>query len=91
MFRTAISTTVRTSLSQRLIHSTPAAYKTVTEKVSDVADSVSLLPVPICQNSDAYLFQVNKKVGKGLASVIEKGGKVTEAAKEKLGTYVHAS
>ncbi|KAF8807690.1 hypothetical protein BYT27DRAFT_7189780 [Phlegmacium glaucopus] len=60
---------LRTTLSAgpiRTFHSSPAAYKTVAEKVSEVAE------------------KVNKGVGKGLASAIEKGEKATSVAKEKL-------
>jgi hypothetical protein len=33
------------------------------------------------------MFQVNKKVGKGLASAIETGEKATKATKDTLGTF----
>ncbi|KAG5339900.1 hypothetical protein C0989_003047 [Termitomyces sp. Mn162] len=60
--------------SSRAFRSTRPA-KTVTEKVSEVADKV----------------QVNKEVGKRLASAIEKGEKVTQSTKETLGTAASKS
>ncbi|KAF8898339.1 hypothetical protein BD779DRAFT_1483413, partial [Infundibulicybe gibba] len=73
MFRNIISSTrvsaLRTSASaSRSLHSTPVAAKTVTEKVSEVAENV------------------NKSVGRGLASAIETGEKATENTKETLGS-----
>lgn len=34
-------------------------------------------------------MQVNKKVGKGLASAIDAGEKAAEKTKETLGIYIH--
>ncbi|ESK95539.1 f1 atpase assembly protein 11 [Moniliophthora roreri MCA 2997] len=65
MFRTAL-TTISRPAGARALHSTPVAAKTVTEKVSEVADTV------------------NKKVGKGLASAIDKGEHAANATKETL-------
>ncbi|KAH7916499.1 hypothetical protein BJ138DRAFT_1097173 [Hygrophoropsis aurantiaca] len=71
MYRSALTSTSRAfaapSIYTRSIHFSPVAAKSVTEKVSEVADAV------------------NKKVGKGLASAIETGEKVTSTAEEKLG------
>lgn len=42
MFRTSISSVSRTAISsRRCLHSTPVAAKTVTEKVSEVADNIN--------------------------------------------------
>ncbi|GAW08346.1 f1 atpase assembly protein 11 [Lentinula edodes] len=65
LFRTAISRVSATS-SVRAFHASPAAFKTVTEKVSEVAENV------------------NKKLGQGLASAIEKGEDATSSTKESL-------
>ncbi|EEB88358.1 hypothetical protein MPER_13843 [Moniliophthora perniciosa FA553] len=65
MFRTALATVSRPA-GVRALHSTPVAAKTVTEKVSEVADTV------------------NKKVGKGLASAIDKGENAAQSTKETI-------
>ncbi|KZP15253.1 hypothetical protein FIBSPDRAFT_833234 [Athelia psychrophila] len=70
MLRTAFISARSAGLRTRSLHSSPVAYKTVTEKVSEVADNV------------------NKKVGKGLASAIETGEKAAHVTKEKA---AHAS
>ncbi|TFK36783.1 hypothetical protein BDQ12DRAFT_713757 [Crucibulum laeve] len=67
MFRTVITSTARPFVSRRAFSTSPVACKTVTEKVSEVAD------------------KVNKKVGQGLASAIDKGEHATNAAKETIG------
>jgi len=70
----------------RHIHSSPAAYKSVTEKVGEVADKVMhLLPVALWYLT---IEQVNKSVGKGLADAIDKGEKATNAAKDTIGGSV---
>ncbi|PPQ88099.1 hypothetical protein CVT25_014397 [Psilocybe cyanescens] len=67
MFRTTLSsTTSKAAIASRQFHCSPAARKTVTEKVSELAD------------------KVNKGVGAGLASAIDKGEQATNAAKETL-------
>ncbi|KAG7091086.1 hypothetical protein E1B28_010142 [Marasmius oreades] len=70
MFRNAITSVSRPLALQgaRALHSTPVASKTVTEKVSEVAD------------------KVNKSVGKGLASAIDKGENVAQSTKEVMGS-----
>jgi hypothetical protein len=78
--------TVRASLllTTRRLHASPIASKTATEKVSEVADKVcarALFPT----NHDRTGVQVNKSVGKGLASAIETGEQVTEKTKETYG------
>ncbi|KAL6300276.1 hypothetical protein BKA93DRAFT_740836 [Sparassis latifolia] len=70
MIRTALASTCRAAVitPARTFHSSPAAQKTVTEKVGEVAE------------------KVNKTVGRGLASAIEKGEKATEATKHTFGS-----
>ncbi|KAI6045190.1 hypothetical protein EDC04DRAFT_2639007, partial [Pisolithus marmoratus] len=63
------------------------ASKTVTEKVAEVADKVPLCVNHIKSSPLTFpLHQVNKKVGKGLASAIETGERATEKTKETLGS-----
>lgn len=89
MLRAAISNTSRTAFVARshAFHTTPVAAKTVTEKVTEVADKVC---VEAKQQVLEHLprIQVNKSVGRGLASAIDKGEKVTEATKETIGARV---
>jgi hypothetical protein len=94
MIRTAISTSTRTAAlskgATRTIHSTPVASKTVTETVSEVADSVRLT----CRFSSALRLkyeQVNKKVGKGLAEAIETGQRATQTTKQKTSEAFNAA
>lgn len=69
MYRTTIIRAARPlAIQSRTLHSTPVAFKTVTEKAKDMAETV------------------NKKVGQGLASVIDKGEQVTQSAKETVGS-----
>ncbi|KAF8973681.1 hypothetical protein BDZ97DRAFT_1912155 [Flammula alnicola] len=67
-FATRTAVCAPTQLGGRAFHTSPTAHKTVTEKVSEVAD------------------KVNKSVGKGLASAIDKGEKATHATKDTLGS-----
>lgn len=86
MLRNALSASRSTTISlrSRSLHSTPVAYKTVTEKVSEVADTVSFpIYIPFLVHTLTSVTKVNKKVGKGLASAIESGQEVTEKTKEK--------
>ncbi|KAG1777374.1 hypothetical protein EV702DRAFT_1268400 [Suillus placidus] len=79
MFRNVITSNARvcTVSYTRSIHATPAA-STVTEKVSEMANKVYIT---------AHLFVlVNKKVGQGLASVIETGEKAAGKTKKALGS-----
>ena len=41
------------------------------------------------RSPDPEVSKVNKSVGKGLASAIEKGEKATEVTKDNLGEYMH--
>ncbi|KAJ3796447.1 hypothetical protein GGU11DRAFT_685790 [Lentinula aff. detonsa] len=66
LLRTTISRVSATS-SVRAFHASPTASKTITEKVSEVADNV------------------NKKLGKGLASAIDKGEQATASTQDSLG------
>ncbi|KAJ3860126.1 hypothetical protein EV359DRAFT_49733 [Lentinula novae-zelandiae] len=72
LFRTAISRVSATS-SLRAFHASPAASKTVTEKVSEMAENV------------------NKKLGQGLASAIEKGEDATSSTKESLRAFFRSA
>lgn len=90
MFRTAFtSTNIRVALlssSRRAVHSSPVAGKTTKEKVVEVADKVrSLAYIIVIGFHNAGSSQVNKSVGRGLASAIETGEHVTEVTKETLG------
>ncbi|KAJ7293779.1 hypothetical protein C8J57DRAFT_1041895 [Mycena rebaudengoi] len=57
------------AIHSRAFHSSPAARKTVTEKVAEVADTV------------------NKKLGKGLASAIDKGEAAADATKSTMSMF----
>ncbi|PCH33248.1 hypothetical protein WOLCODRAFT_93180 [Wolfiporia cocos MD-104 SS10] len=73
MLRTAFASTAPAVRgSTRAFHGTPAAAKSATETVKEVAD------------------KVNKSVGRGLASAIEKGEEATEASKETLRRWSRA-
>ncbi|KAJ3751008.1 hypothetical protein DFH05DRAFT_1519165 [Lentinula detonsa] len=65
LLRTTISRVSATS-SVRAFHASPTASKTITEKVSEVADNM------------------NKKLGKGLASAIDKGEQATASTQDSL-------
>lgn len=79
------------STSLRSFHASPLAAKSATEKVKEVADNVRRPTYrPVEWNPDV-LSQVNKSVGRGLASAIEKGEEVSEATKETVGTSHQAS
>ena len=82
MLRTAFTNARTAGLHTRSLHSSPVAYKTITEKVSEVADTVSAYVSPLVPLL-LTTFQVNKKVGQGLASAIDAGEKATNATKEK--------
>lgn len=85
MLRTAFATIPR---NVRAIHASPAAYKTLTEKVSEVADTVGRgAKQALLLSAHTENEQVNKKVGQGLASAIETGEQATEATKEAVGEY----
>ncbi|KAG8831284.1 hypothetical protein FRC17_003362 [Serendipita sp. 399] len=78
MFRVALARSTRTltvSQPSRMLHSTPQALKTVTEKAKEVASNRLTFPPN----------KVNLKVGQGLASAIETGEQATQSAKETLG------
>ncbi|KAF9569862.1 hypothetical protein CPC08DRAFT_756839 [Agrocybe pediades] len=69
MFRTSFtSQATKAVVGARRLHASPVARKTVTEKVTEVAD------------------KLNKGIGKGLASAIDKGEEVTQSAKETIDT-----
>ena len=85
MYRTTIARSL--VVASRRLHSSAVAQKTVTERAKEVADTVSFLSN---QYSGARIsvtihIQVNKKVGQGLASAIDKGENVTHSAKEAVG------
>ena len=71
---------------RRLIHTTKPVNKTVTEKVSEVADKVSSNVFDVLISRIQH-HQINKKVGQGLASAIETGEKVTESAKQTMSRF----
>lgn len=82
---------LRTTPAARMAFSTtPTARKTITEKVSEVADKVSTAYTPpsayrIADVAVVPPLQVNKKVGKTLAATIETGEGAAKAAKETIG------
>jgi hypothetical protein len=93
MLRSTLCSTSRAlyaSSSRRALHVTPIAAKTVSETAQDVR-------LLICQweyiDETTTGIQVNMKVGKGLASAIEKGEQVAAATKEAVGAclrYLHS-
>lgn len=83
MFRTSI-VAIRPSLARRALHASPTSFKTVKETVAEVADSVRV--AHRCSISYSSVLQVNKKVGKGLASALETGQKAAETTKETVGS-----
>lgn len=89
MFRSAFTSVSRSSaVASRSLHSTPIASKTVTEKVTEVAQDVCFVWHQVIDRNFDHRIQVNLKVGKGLASALETGQKATEATKETLGMSV---
>lgn len=94
MYRTTITRATRSlAVPSRSLHSTPAAYKTVTEKAKEMADTVRRFAL----NDGISLLtwtsneQVNKKVGQGLASAIDSSESVAQATKETVGSASQAT
>lgn len=97
--RVALSTRTQTAAlsraaASRQFHASPAAFKTITETVKEKADVVRLIPhylfVMLADTIFRSVVQVNKKLGKGLASAIETGEVATEKTKQAAGTYLDA-
>jgi hypothetical protein len=85
MYRTILTGTP-VALYARQFTSSQHARKTVTEKMSEVAEQVgSILSSASTFMPNLLFSKVNKKVGKGLASAIETGEEAAHKTKETVG------
>jgi hypothetical protein len=75
------------------LHSAPVLHKTITEKAKEIADTVFFFRIIVesIGIDVAVHIQVNKKVGQGLASVLDKGENVTQSAKETVRSAARAT
>lgn len=85
ILRTLASTSARSLVAARSIHTSPVARRTVTEAVKETVQKVCLSD--LCSPWQALIcsLQVNIGVGQTLAKGIEKGEEATAATQETVG------
>jgi len=88
--RTTLTARTHARAAIRQLHASPVAAKVGPKKVAEVADEVpcnAARYTPHAPRSPVCL-QINKTLGKGLASAIESGENLTEKTKETLGAAI---